>query len=240
MINKKNIVAIIPARGGSKGLPNKNIRKLLGQPLIYYSIKTALKSKLVDRVIVSTDSEKIAKIAKKCGAEVPFKRPAYLAADTAHTPPVIQHAVKFLKEKENYHPDIVVTLQPTSPLRKEEDIDKMIKILVKNNYDSIISIQNVGSHHPWWMSKMKNNKLVPFLDKLDADPYNLERYQLPRVFQQNGSIYITKTKALFEKNNIIIKENCGAYLMDNIYSLEIDDYNDFLFMAMIMKKIIKK
>lgn len=237
MYKNKNIVAIILARGGSKGLPNKNIRKLLGKPLIYYSIDAGLNSKLVDRVIVSTDNEKIARIAKKCGAEVPFKRPAKLATDTANTPSVIQHAVRFLEEKENYYSDIVVTLQPTSPLRKKGDIDKMIRMLVKGKYDSIISVVDVGHFHPWWMSKIKNNKLVPFLELNAAiDPYNLERQQLPKVLKQNGSIYITKTKALFEKNNIIIKENCGSYVMDDTYSLEIDNHADLLFVEMVMKK----
>lgn len=241
MINEKNIVAVIPAKGFSRGLPNKNIRKLLGKPLIYYSIKAALKSKLVDRVIVSTDSEEIAKIAKSYGAEAPFKRPALLATNTAHTPPVIQHALKFLEKKENYYSDIVVTLQPTSPLRKEGAIDEMIRILTKGKYESVISAVDVGGYHPWWMSKMENNRLVPFLEiDANADPYNLERQQLPKVLKQNGSIYVTKTKALFEKNNIIIKENCGAYLMDEAHSLDIDNYADLLLMEIIMEKTIKK
>lgn len=240
MYKNKKVVAVILARGGSRGVPGKNIKKLLNKPLICYSIEAALKSKLIDRVIVSTDDDKIAKIAKKYGAEVPFKRPTYLATDTAHTPPVIKHAIKFLEQKENYHTDIVVTLQPTSPLRKSEDIDKMIKMLVNGNYDSVISVHNVGAHHPWWMFKMKNNKLVPFVDKLDADPYNLERHQLPRVLKQNGSVYVTRAIVLFEKNNIIIKENCGAYLMDDTYSLEVDNLADFMVLETVIKKLIKK
>lgn len=241
MIDGKNIVAVIPAKGFSRALPNKNIRTLLGKPLICYSIEAALKSKLVDRVIVSTDSEKIIKIAKTYGAEAPFKRPGEFATDTAHTPPVIQHALKFLEEKDNYCSDIVVTLQPTSPLRKEGAIDEMIRMLVKGKYESVISVVNVGGYHPWWMSKIENNRLVPFLKlPANADPYNLERQQLPKVFKQNGSIYVTRTKALFEKNNIIIDKNCGVYLMDETYSLDIDNYADFLLMKIIMKKLIKK
>jgi len=235
MINRKNIVAVIPARGGSKTLPDKNIRKLLGKPLIYYTIKAALKSKLVDKVIVSTDSEKIRKIARKYGAEAPFKRPARLATDTAHTPLVIQQAIKFLEKNKNYHPTIVVTLQPTSPIRKDGDIDKMIDMLVKNKYDSVVSVKDICAYHPWWTMKIKNNKLTPFL-KLNVDSYNLERQQLPKVFFPNGSIYITKTRALFEKNNLIIVQNCGAYIMDEIYSLDIDNYLDFLFVKEVMKR----
>lgn len=241
MYKNKKIIAVILARGGSKSVPGKNIRKLLGKPLICYSIETALKSKLIDRVIVSTDDDQIAKIAKKCGAEVPFKRPAYLATDTAHTPPVIKHAIKYLRDKENYNTDIVVTLQPTSPLRKFSDVDKIIKMLVDHKYDSVISVHNVGHFHPWWMSKMKGDRLVPFLE-LDPsiEPYNMERQKLPTVLRQNGSIFVTKTKALFEKNNIIIKENCGSYLMDETYSLEVDNPTDFMILEMVMKKIKRR
>lgn len=238
MYKNKKIVAVIPARGGSKSVPGKNIRKLLEKPLICYSIETGLKSKLIDRVIVSTDDDQIAKIAKKCGAEVPFKRPVHLATDTAHTPPVIQHAIKFLQEKENYHTNIAVTLQPTSPLRKSGDVDKIIKMLVDHKYDSVISVHNVGHFHPWWMSKMKGDRLVPFLE-LDPsiEPYNMERQELPTVLRQNGSIFVTKTKALFKKNNIIIKENCGAYIMDDTYSLEVDNLTDILVLETVMKKL---
>ncbi len=117
----------------------------------------------------------------------------------------------------------------------------MIEMLVNGNYDSVISVVNVGHFHPWWTSKMKGDRLIPFLE-LDPsiDPYNMERQQLPTVLKQNGSIYVTTTKALFEKNNIIIKENCGACLMDDIFSLEIDNDVDLLLLAMVMKKIIKK
>ena len=241
MINKKNVVAVILAKGFSRHLPNKNIRKILGKPLIYYSIKAAQESKLIDRVIVSTDSDKIAKIARHYGAEVPFKRPVILATNTAHTPPVIQHALRFLERKENYHTDIVVTLQPTSPLRKKGVVDDMIRMLEKGKYDSVISVVNVGGYHPWWMSKMKGKKLVPFMKvPSGTDPYNLERQQLPTVLKQNGSVYVTRAKSLFKNNNIIIDENCGAYLMDEIYSLDIDNYTDLLLVEIIMKQMRKK
>lgn len=241
MIQGKKVVAVITAKGHSRKLPGKNIKKLLGKPLIYYSIKAVKESKLVDRVILSTDSEKIARIARKYGAEVPFLRPKELATDTAHTPPVITHALKFLEEKEGYKTDIAVTLQPTSPLRKKGVIDEMIKTLVKGNYDSVISVVNVGGYHPWWMSKMKGDRLVPFLDlPKDADPYNLERQQLPTVLKQNGSVYVTQAKSLFEKDNIIIAENCGAFLMDETFSLDIDNDLDFRLVEMVMKKMSKK
>lgn len=241
MLNGKKIIAVIPAKGFSRSIPEKNIRKILGKPLIYYSIKAAKESGLIDRVIVSTDSSKVAGIAKKYGAEVPFKRPAILATNTAHTPPVIQHAVDFLKEKEGYQADIVITLQPTSPLRKAEDIDKMIKQLVQGGYESVISVVNVGGYHPWWMSKMKGKKLIPFLDlPPGTDPYNLERQQLPTVLKQNGSVYVTTAKALAKKNNIIIAENCGAFLMDEMYSLDIDNLADLLLVEIIMKQMNKK
>lgn len=128
MFNDKKFIAVIPARGGSKGLPGKNIKELCGKPLIVYTIETALKSKIFDKVIVSTDSLEIAEIAKKAGAEIPFLRPKELATDTADSMDVLIHAIKFLEEKGEKF-DYIMKLQPTSPLRTEEDIRKSVKLL---------------------------------------------------------------------------------------------------------------
>ena len=162
MIKNKKIIAIIPARGGSKGVPRKNIKLLNGKPLISYSIRAALKSKFIDRVIVSTDDKEIAEIAKRYKAEVPYLRPAELAQDTSPTLPVLQHAVKYLEEKENYKTDLIVLLQPTTPLILASDIDSAIKQLIKTKTNSCVSICEI-SERPEWMYIFKGNKIKQFL-----------------------------------------------------------------------------
>jgi CMP-N-acetylneuraminic acid synthetase len=133
-MNKKlKILAIIPARSGSKGIPNKNIKKLSGRPLIYYTIKAALNSKLIDRIIVSSDSEKILKISEKLGAEIPFKRPKNISEDKSLAIEVIQHALNWLEKNEKYFPDAIIYLQPTSPLRTKKHINEAINIFFKES-----------------------------------------------------------------------------------------------------------
>lgn len=228
-----NVVAIIPARGGSKSIPGKNIKKLAGKPLIAYTIGEALKAKTLSRVIVSTDDEKIAKIAKKYGAEVPFKRPAYLATDTAHTPPVIKHAVKYLEKKEDYKVDIIVTLEPTSPFRKAEDIDTAVNKLVRTNADSVVTICEV-EYPPFWMQKLKGDKLLPFVkSKFD---YNLfERQELPKVYKPNGVVYVTRRDLLMKKNKLTGGDVRGVK-MGVKRSLDINSLTDFMLAEILIKK----
>jgi len=139
------ILGLIPARGGSKGIPLKNIQKLAGKPLINYTIESAKKSK-IDKVIVSTDTKKIAQISTSAGAEVPFLRPKKISKDSSSTIKVIKHALKFLKLKQNYEPDIIVILQPTSPLRTAKMINNSINILKKSKCSSVISVSKIKSH----------------------------------------------------------------------------------------------
>ncbi len=232
-------VAIIPARGGSKELPGKNIKKINNKPLIEYTIEAALECKLIERVVCSTDDEEISKIAKNAGAEVPFKRPSFLSTDTAHTPPVIEHAINFLEINENLIINNVVTLQPTSPLRKSKHILKAIKSFSKNNFDSLISVQE--GFPPWWSFLNVNSKLQPFaiLDS-KQNAYNLERQQLPKVFEANGAIYITQRNYLKNYRSLINPDNCGYILMDKKSSLDIDDQIDFTLCELIMKNNLKK
>lgn len=230
--NKKNIVGVIPARGGSKGLPGKNIAILAGKPVLAYTIEAALKSKVLDRVILTTNDKKIADIGKRYGAEVPFIRPAYLAKDATHTPPVIEHAVRFL-EKDGYKVDIVVTLQPTSPLRKPEHIREAVKKIMETNADSVISV--CESYPPWWLMRFKGEKLVPFL-KHDKDYLILEKQQLPfKAYKINGAVYVTKRDVL-RKKGVIIAKNCNAVVMNEESSLDIDTAIDLK----IIKTIIKE
>ncbi len=158
----KKFICIIPARSSSKEIKNKNIQIVGGKPLIYWTIKEAVKSKFFSKVIVSTDSPKIKKISEKYGAECPFLRPKKLSGDKTPTIQVINHAVRFLKNKMNFtNYDYVVLLQPTSPLRKVSDIDKSIKLfLSKKNSSSLISVSEVYDNHPARMYFMKNNFLL--------------------------------------------------------------------------------
>jgi N-acylneuraminate cytidylyltransferase/CMP-N,N'-diacetyllegionaminic acid synthase len=227
-----NIVAIIPARGSSKRIPYKNIKKLAGKPLIAYTIREALRSKTLDRIIVSTENDKIAKISKKYGAEVPFKRPAYLARDTTHSPPIIKHAIEYLEKKEKYNVDIVVILQPTSPFRKAEHIDLAVKKMIETNADSVASICE-ASYPPYWMKKLKKDKISPFV-KSKIDYHLLEGQQLPKVYQLNGAIYVVKRDFLMKKNKII-DGDARAIIMDSIHSLDVDTLLDFLLAEVVIK-----
>ena len=164
MKNKK-ILAVIPARGNSKGIKKKNIYKINGKPLIYYTIKEAKKSKFIKDLVVSTDSKEIKKISKKYGAKVPFLRPANLATDFAPSLPVIVHAVRFMEKLKKIKYDYVIMLQPTCPLRKYYDIDNSLKKLIKSNLDSITSIVDVGGSHPNRMKIIKNKRLYNFFEQ---------------------------------------------------------------------------
>ena len=147
------IVGIIPARGGSKGVPKKNIRPIMGKPLIAYTIEVALESQLLGKVIVSSDDEEIMVVSRQYGAEVPFTRPAELALDTTPMVPVLQHAVRFLEDRDNIRFDYILLLQPTNPVRQVEDINSALGKLVETGADSVISVCQVDNYHPVLMKK---------------------------------------------------------------------------------------
>jgi len=194
MFSKKKIVALIPARGGSKRLPNKNILPLSGQPLISHSIKSAKASKYIDRVIVSTDSEAIAQVCRKSGAEVPFLRPQEIAGDKTSDYPVIAHALNWLEKEEKYFADIVVWLRPTVPLREKDLIDRCIETIVQKNTDSVRSVRNVGRFHPYWMLKVGKNGLAQsFLKGKTIDKY-YQHQLLPELFEHDGYCDVTLSK----------------------------------------------
>ena len=224
---KMKIVAIIPARGGSKGIPRKNIRPLAGKPLIAYTIEQSLNSKLVSRTIVSTDDDEIAKISKKYGAEV-VKRPAELATDKAASEPTILHVLDVLKEKEDYVPDFVVFLQCTSPLRKKDDIDNAIKKLIDGKTDSLLSVCN--NHAFIWKFDGKNKTAV----SVNYDYKNrLRRQDREPEYRENGSIYITKTE-IWRKNKNRLGGKIALHVMEIDDSWEIDDPFDFWLIEQII------
>lgn len=215
-----NIVGIIPARGGSKSLPRKNIKLLAGKPLIAYTIEAALQSKKLNRVIVSTDDEEIADISRKYGAEV-IMRPQDLAEDASPTEPAIKHVVSVL-ESDGYKPDIIVTLQPTSPFRTSNQIDDALDGIFFDDVDSIIGLKEV-KEHPYKMKKIENNHVVPFLKiKLQSN----RRQDMPQLYKENGAIYVTKYDFLMNRDKII-GGNVKPFLMSDETSIDIDTHLDF-------------
>ena len=223
MYQNNKILAIIPARGGSKSVPKKNIYPLNGKPLIYYSISSGLKAKYIDRLIVSTDSPEIAKVARKYKAEVPFVRPAELASDTAPTLPVLQHVVKYVEENDKFKPDLVVLIQPTNPLVRSEDVDGTIETLFKTNTNSCFSVTEI-SQRPEWMYRMDNNPAELFL-KEESGPTKRSQ-ELPRLAIINGTVYVMKYETLMTKNKIR-DGNTSIYVMPRERSVDIDDKFDF-------------
>ena len=194
-MNKKKIIALIPARGGSKSLPRKNILPLNGKPLISYSIETALESKFIERVIVSTDDEEIKKIAIKYGAEVPFMRPKNISDDKTTDLPVFEHCIDTLKDKI----DIIVHLTPTSPIRKIEIVDAAIEKFITEIDKGATSLRSVSfpKDNPFKMWTIKNDKLIQLV-KVEGikEPYNEPRQQLPHVYWQNGYVDITSVNTI--------------------------------------------
>lgn len=195
-----NILALIPARGGSKGVPGKNIKHLAGKPLIQYSIDVAKQSNYCKEVLVSTDDENIAKIAKDLGANIPFMRPDNLAADASPTLPVIQHALHHYKEN-NIHFDAVCLLQPTSPFRTVAFLDKAIETFIEKKTDCLVSVQEVPHHYnPHWTFLADDNEQLHIAT--GEQQIIPRRQELPKAYHRDGSIYITKTDVLLEQNSL--------------------------------------
>lgn len=220
MYKGKRFLAIIPARGGSKGIPKKNIYKINGKPLIYYSIHEALKSNFLDRVIVSTDSEEIAQVSKFYGAEVPFIRPLELATDTSKTIDVLLHAIEQCRnENDNY--DYLVLLQPTQPLRKSFHIDKAIKKIVDCHQKSLVSVSKV-KEHPILMRTISKEGFLENILNIDS---TVRRQDFPDFYKVNGAIYINKIDDSFTSKTSL-NDNNFPFIMDEKYDLDIDTFED--------------
>lgn len=233
MIKGKSVLAIIPARGGSKGLPGKNIKKLCGKPLISWTIEQAKSCSDIDRIVVSTDDREIAEVAKTYGAEVPFMRPAELANDTASTIDVILHAINWFKEHEDYQVEYILLLQPTSPLREVEDIKSAALILKEKNALSVVSVCETD-HHPWWSNTLPENGNMK--DFIRPEILNKRRQDLPLFYRVNGAIYLAETNYLQEHNEFLGPDT-SAYKMPKIRSVDIDTAIDFEMVEFLMTKI---
>jgi CMP-N,N'-diacetyllegionaminic acid synthase len=230
-MTKFECLAIIPARGGSKGLPRKNLLPLLGKPLIAYTIEAARAARSLQRIVVSTESPEIAEIAWQYGAEVPFLRPAELAQDETPTLPVLQHVLNELKATGGYEPEVIVLLQPTSPLRRAEDIDNAVSLLQQTGADSVVSLC-VAEHHPAWMKRLEDDRVLPFLENA---PEYTRRQEMPPVHRLNGAIYVTRRPILMEQNRILGQDTRGL-IIDANSSVDIDTPLDLKIAALILQE----
>jgi len=230
MINGKKILAIIPARGGSKRLPRKNILPLAGKPLIAWTIEAAIESAYIDKVIVSTDDTEIGAVAESYGVDMPFYRPAYLSSDTATSIDVVLHAIDKLSETNEYY-DLIVLLQPTSPLRGSEHINQAFIEYVEKKAVSIVSVCKT-EHSPIWCNTLPlNNSMTGFLP---SEFKNMRSQDLPTYYRLNGAIYISSVDNLKKTKSFIEGEKAFASIMATEKSIDIDELIDFQIAEMLI------
>ena len=227
----KKILAIVPARGGSKRLPGKNIKVLNGKPLIQWTIEAALGIDDICRVMVSTDSQEIANIASKSGAEVPFIRPKELASDTSSSSAVIENALDFYKEQGEFF-DLVLLLQPTSPMRNKKHIEQSIALLHLKNADAIVSVCEC-EHSPLWTNTLPDDLSMD--DFISGEIKQTRSQDLPISYRLNGAIYLSKVSRFYEEKTLFLSSNIYAYIMDSQSSVDIDHELDFLLAETILK-----
>lgn len=230
------ILAIIPARGGSKRLPGKNIKELAGKPLIAYSIEHAKKSKYINRIIVSTDDKKIAKISRQFGAETPFIRPAELAGDLVKDFPVFEHTLNWLKDNETYIPDVVVQLRPTSPLRKVEDVDNAIQLLLRHPEADSVRTVIEAKPSPYKMYKITDDNLLTPIIKIEGveEGYNLPTQSLPKAYRHIGTADVMWSKTIFDMKQMS-GDKMLALIVEEAYQ-GIDKYQDWEFYEFLINR----
>jgi CMP-N,N'-diacetyllegionaminic acid synthase len=219
-----NILAVIPARGGSKSVPRKNIATIAGKPLLSFAIEEAMKVSSITDILVSTDDLEIANVARSYGAFVPFLRPAELATDDAQSAPVLIHALLEMESYSRKHYDAVIMLQPTTPLRQAHHIQTAIDIFTKNICDSVVSVVSVGGYHPFRMKRLIGNRLVNFIDQGFEDMR--PRQVLPSVYIRNGAIYLSCRRLIVDQKQIV-GELCLGFEMSAEESINIDNIIDF-------------
>jgi CMP-N-acetylneuraminic acid synthetase len=223
------VLGVVTARGGSRTLPGKNLKRLAGKPLIAYTIEAALQSGSIDRLILTTDDPAIADVGLACGCEVPFLRPRELARDeTAHLP-VVEHAARWMVEHEHYRPDAVMTLQPTSPLRLPEDITASIELLERSGADSVLSVSEVPAHaHPMRTLRLDaHDNAVLFVNGEPVRRRINRRQDLPPAWVMNGAIYVCLARVLLSAEPSLYGDRVVAYRMPAERSVSIDDAEDW-------------
>jgi len=238
MYKNFQVLALIPARGGSKGIPKKNIKLLGGKPLIAWSINAAKKSKYVDRVVVSTDSQEIADVAQKAGGQVPFLRPTDIAQDLTPDTPVFEHALAWLKEHDNFIPEFIVHLRPTGPLRTAEEIDEAIEMLEADpDADSVRSVEE-PSKPPFKMWEPEGKYIKPFVEIHGMkDFHTMPRQMLPKIYQTTADIGIMRRRTVMEKKSVI--GGCVIPYFLKRPTIDIDHQIDFEIAEFLLKKNLK-
>lgn len=217
------VLGLINARGGSKGVPRKNVRLLGDRPLIAYAISAARESRLIQDVVVSTDDAEIAEIARIWGAETPFLRPGEISTDSAKQIDVIRHAVRWLESAGRRH-DYIALLQPTVPFRRGEDVDKALTVLIETGADSVITVERIDGVEPYtYYSRDAQGRLAPFLD---SDPRGVARQDFTPLYRRNGAVYAMKRNVVMEQNSLY-GSDCRGVEMPVERSLNIDSLFDW-------------
>ena len=230
---KQNILGVTLARGGSKGIKNKNLTKINGKPLIYYTIKEAKKSENINNYIVSTDSHKIKKVAEKFKAEVPFMRPKRFSSDSSSSASALKHALVQCEKLYDKRFDYIIELMATNPLKSVTDINNVIKILIKNKADSVIAVNQLLDHHPARIKKIMKGKLYDFSvkEKLESRRQDLK----PKAYIRSGSIYAMSRRFVMQEKRYFSGKSF-AYILPTERTINIDDENDLLIAKIKIKK----
>lgn len=230
-MDNKKILAIVPARAGSKGIKDKNITDLNGKPLIAYSIEAGLKSKYINKVVVTTDGEEIAKVAKEYGADVPFLRPKHLATDTSKSIDAVTHCIEQLKNQGHEY-DYIVLLQPTQPLRQAWYIDEAIELIIAKDEDALVSVSKVKDHPILMRTIDESGHAVNLLEGSSTK----RRQDFPDFYKVNGAIYINKINDNLN-NDTSLNDNKLVYIMDEKYDVDIDEMLDLQIARLIIDKL---
>jgi len=236
MINRKRVLAVIPARGGSKRLPRKNVLDLAGKPLIAWSIESALESQYIDRVVVSTDDDEVATISTKYGADVPFMRPAELALDETKSIDTVLHTINTLESLGDKY-EVMILLQPTSPLREVSDIDNSIFQLDRRGDKSVVSVCE-AEHSPLWANTLPEDHSMD--DFLSDEVINCRSQDLPVYYRLNGAIYVMSITSMMSmpQPSFFSKEGCSAFVMPTERSIDIDTQLELLYAEVYIKRIL--
>jgi CMP-N,N'-diacetyllegionaminic acid synthase len=233
-LSKLKSLGVIPARGGSKGIPRKNIMALKGRPLIEYTIDAARQSQHLTHFVVSTDDQEIADVARAAGASVPFMRPPDLATDSATSLPVLEHALYEVEKADATHFDIIVMLQPPTPLRTGSDIDEALEMLATTGADSVVSVTDIGANHPLRMKRVVGDGvLVNYIDQGHEDMR--PRQELPPVYIRNGAVYASR-RAVITEQKTMVGADCRALIMPPERSVNIDEPFDLIRAASLLSE----